>query len=115
MYETWEDFVAGEKDLDLTGFDYVKETAVIRKVGKQWCIFSESGKRLGCYSSRPAAERRLQQIEYFKHKKGGLELAGWECYCRSCGAYFYSRRRCDQARCPVCGEQDDNIEVTGEF
>lgn len=42
-------------------------TAVIRKKGSQWCIFSKSGKKLGCYPTRKQAEERLSQIERFKH------------------------------------------------
>lgn len=42
--------------------------AVIRKVGSQWCVFSKSGKNLGCFSSRKKALDRLRQIEFFKRK-----------------------------------------------
>ena len=42
----------------------------IRKVGSKYVIYSKKGKRLGSYSSRSAAEKRLGQIEYFKHKGG---------------------------------------------
>lgn len=115
MADIWEDFVAKEKTLDLAEFDLLKDTAIIRKVGGEWCVMSESGKKLGCYKSRKEAEKRLKQIEYFKHR-GDTEMAGWECYCRSCGSYFYShRKRCDQSVCPNCNEQDDIIEITGEF
>ncbi|KKM76983.1 hypothetical protein LCGC14_1374640 [marine sediment metagenome] len=41
---------------------------VVRKVGGQWCIFSEKGKRLSCHSSRKLALKRLGQIEFFKHQ-----------------------------------------------
>jgi len=47
---------------------------VIRKVGeKKWCLYSKKkGKdgerrRLGCYSSRKAAEKREKQVNYFKN------------------------------------------------
>ena len=43
---------------------------MIRKVGTRFVIFSEAGKRLGEYTSREAAERRLREIEAFKHMKG---------------------------------------------
>lgn len=111
----WRDFIADNPDMDLSNFDPLKEEAYIRKVGKQWCVFSEEGRRLGCYSSRPAAEKRLKQIEMFKHMKmkSEEEFSSQECYCHACGAYFMSRKRCDQGRCPKCGEQDDLIEVTG--
>lgn len=45
----------------------VKET--IRKQGNKYVIYSKDGdKKLGTYNSRKAAEKRLGQIEYFKHK-----------------------------------------------
>ena len=40
--------------------------ATIRKVGSEWCIFSEKGKNLGCFSSRKKALDRLAEIEFFK-------------------------------------------------
>lgn len=49
-------------------------TAVIRKDGtasKPYCIYSETGKGLGCYPSKKAAQDRLKEIEMFKHMKSG--------------------------------------------
>lgn len=41
----------------------------IRKQGDNYVIYSKDGsKKLGTYTSRKAAEKRLGQIEYFKHK-----------------------------------------------
>lgn len=41
---------------------------MIRKEGKWYVIRSKhTGKRLGRYRSRAAAEKRLQQIHYFKN------------------------------------------------
>lgn len=45
--------------------------AVIKKVGDKYVIYSKDGKKLGEYTSKKAAEKRLKQIEYFKHKQGG--------------------------------------------
>jgi len=50
---------------------------VIRKCRKEdkrsaddvWCVYSEKGKLLGRYKTKKEAEKRLRQIEYFKHKK----------------------------------------------
>jgi hypothetical protein len=43
--------------------------ARIVKRGKKHCVVSEDGsKNLGCSPSRGGAERRLEQVEYFKHK-----------------------------------------------
>lgn len=115
MYDTWEDFLIDHPDFE--DFDLDKELAYIRKVGSEYCVFSKSGKRMGCYKSRPAAEKRLKQIEMFKHMKSGDdsfdETAGSLCYCSACGREFYSTKRCDQSVCPFCGEQDDIYELTG--
>jgi hypothetical protein len=40
----------------------------IEKIGSEYVIFSEKGKRLGRYKSKDQAKKRLQQIEYFKHQ-----------------------------------------------
>jgi len=45
---------------------------MIRKTPKGWVVLSESGKKLGGpYESRERAEKRLKQVEFFKHKKKG--------------------------------------------
>ena len=44
--------------------------AVIKKEGNKYVIYSKTGKKLGEYTSKKAAEKRLRQIEYFKHQKG---------------------------------------------
>jgi len=42
---------------------------MIRKTKKGYKVLSESGKNLGGpYKSKAAAEKRLRQVEYFKHK-----------------------------------------------
>lgn len=48
----------------------IMKLAFIRKTpdGK-YIVMSEKGKKLGTYSSRAQAEKRLKQIEYFKHIK----------------------------------------------
>lgn len=49
-----------------------KTEAIIKKVGKQYCVLSEDGsKNLGCSDSLEGAKKRLQQVEYFKHKGSG--------------------------------------------
>lgn len=45
--------------------------AFIRKDGpksKPWCVYSKSGRNLGCFNSKKKAQERLRQIEFFKHK-----------------------------------------------
>lgn len=63
--------------------------AVIRKVGNEWCVKSPSNPSWngGCYGSKEKAQKRLKQIEFFKHKgsvRGRTrylahydEVAGW--------------------------------------
>lgn len=42
----------------------------IRKEGGKYVLYSKDGKkRLGEYGSREEAEKRLRQVEYFKHEK----------------------------------------------
>ncbi len=53
----------------------------IKKVGSEYVIFSEKGKRLGRYKSKDQARKRLQQIEYFKHQdKRGVLIPETESY-----------------------------------
>ena len=48
-----------------------KAIARIVKKGNQWCVVSEDGtKDLGCSKTKEGAQKRLQQVEYFKHTKG---------------------------------------------
>jgi hypothetical protein len=44
---------------------YVKKTPN----KNEWCIYSKSGKKMGCYKTKDEAVERLRQIEYFKHNK----------------------------------------------
>lgn len=40
----------------------------IKHEGSKWCVYSESGKKLGEYDTKAEAEKRLQQIEYYKNQ-----------------------------------------------
>jgi len=45
---------------------------MIKKTSRGYKVVSRTGKNLGGpYRSRETAERRLRQVEYFKHKKKG--------------------------------------------
>ena len=45
---------------------------MIKKVAGGYKVLSEKGKNLGGpYKTKREAEKRLQQVEFFKHKKGG--------------------------------------------
>jgi hypothetical protein len=44
---------------------------MIRKTKEGYKVMSEKGKNLGGpYKTKAAAEKRLRQVEYFKHNKG---------------------------------------------
>ena len=44
---------------------------MIKKVKNGYKVVSEKGKNLGGpYKSKTAAEKRLRQVEFFKHRKG---------------------------------------------
>ena len=89
----------------------MKEIAIIKKIGKKWCVISErTGKRLGCYTKKRDAVERLVQVEWWKHHSAGK----YECYCNECGYEFVSNRPCWTIRCPICGD-DDIDELTGEI
>ena len=42
---------------------------VIRKVKEGYRVLSESGRNMGTYATKEEAEKRLKQIEYFKHRR----------------------------------------------
>ncbi len=50
------------------------DTSVVRKTpGKGYCVKSEKNPDWngGCFPSKGEAEKRLNQVEYFKHKAAG--------------------------------------------
>jgi len=46
------------------------KTARIEERKGEYCVIAESGRSMGCYSTKPEAEKRLDQVEMFKHMKG---------------------------------------------
>lgn len=57
--------VAHEIIEDILGKDEILEEIV--KKGNKWQVQSEKGKNLGTYDTKEEAEKRLQQVHYFKH------------------------------------------------
>jgi hypothetical protein len=48
-----------------------RRSFMIKKVSGGYKVVSEKGKNLGGpYKTKQAAEKRLKQVEYFKHNKG---------------------------------------------
>lgn len=47
-----------------------KASGMIKKIGGRYVVVSETtGRRFGTYNTRVEAERRLRQIEFFKHMR----------------------------------------------
>ena len=42
---------------------------MIVKEGNKWVVKSHEGKNLGTYDSKEAAQKRLAQVEMFKHMR----------------------------------------------
>lgn len=42
---------------------------MIRKIKSGYRVYSKSGKNLGTFKTRKAANRRLRQVEFFKNRK----------------------------------------------
>lgn len=50
---------------------------MIKTRGGKWVVLSEkTGRSFGSYDTRAAAEKRLRQVEFFKHLKKGKPGAG---------------------------------------
>lgn len=47
---------------------WLKLVARIVKQDDKYVVLSEHGKKLGSYPTREQAQKRLKQIEYFKHR-----------------------------------------------
>jgi hypothetical protein len=43
---------------------------MIKKQGEKYVVYSESGRKFGQYATKKAAQKRLKQMEMFKHMKG---------------------------------------------
>ena len=42
---------------------------MIVKEGNLWVVLAESGRKMGSYKTRAEAEKRLRQVEMFKHMR----------------------------------------------
>jgi hypothetical protein len=43
---------------------------IVKRAGKYVVVSERTGRRFGTYDTRAEAERRLRQIEFFKHRRG---------------------------------------------
>ncbi len=46
---------------------FIKNSYIGRLSNGKWRVYSRKGRNLGTYSSKSQAEKRLQQVEMFKH------------------------------------------------
>jgi hypothetical protein len=55
----------------------LREFSMIKRIGDKYVVVSETtGRRFGTYHTRAEAERRLRQIEFFKHLSQRSRLRG---------------------------------------
>ncbi|MBI2674176.1 MAG: hypothetical protein HYX22_00335 [Candidatus Yanofskybacteria bacterium] len=47
---------------------------MIKKIGSKYVVVAESGRKMGAYGTKKEAEKRLRQIEFFKHLKSTPKL-----------------------------------------
>ena len=47
---------------------------MIKKQGLKYVVIAESGRKMGSYVTKKAAQKRLRQIEFFKHLKSSPKL-----------------------------------------
>ena len=50
---------------------FYSDVKLIRKIKEGYRVLSEKGRNMGTYKTEEEAKKRLQQIEFFKHKKKG--------------------------------------------
>lgn len=54
------------------GEGFVKEAGIklsfVRRRGNKWVVLSHKGKTLGTYNTKEEANKRLREIEFFKHQ-----------------------------------------------
>lgn len=46
----------------------IRGVEVIRKIGDKWRLYSHTGKNLGTFDSKEAAERHERAVQFFKHR-----------------------------------------------
>ena len=64
------------KHMDVEEFLTLPGNPVIEKIvkkGSKWQVQSEKGKNMGTYDTKTEAEKRLKQVEYFKHMNEDLD------------------------------------------
>ena len=47
---------------------------IVKRAGKYVVVSETTGRRFGTYDTRAEAQRRLRQIEFFKHLRAGSRI-----------------------------------------
>jgi len=64
------DFSGQRLDVPELYYFILRRSIMIKKTKSGYIVTSEKGKKLGGpYRTKQAAQKRLRQVEYFKHKK----------------------------------------------
>ena len=58
----------GSDGSDGNGGEQVQRESIVKRDGGYRLVSKKSGKNLGTYPTRPGAERREREVQYFKHK-----------------------------------------------
>ena len=45
----------------------INKNQMIKKIGSKFRVIAKSGRNMGTYNSRASAEKRLRELEMFKH------------------------------------------------
>lgn len=93
----------------------IENTAYIQKKGDKYCVRSKNNPDWsgGCYDTKAEAEKRLNQVEMFKHMKKAnifdiaVRIAALgdnvNVKCKECGHIGLKRSGTFTAKCPICG------------
>ncbi len=82
----------------------------VSKEGSEWVVHSESGKEMGRYKTKEEADKRLGQIEYFKHKHNDV---GIQDPCSICDHAFGAHKggsECAKCDCVGFENSEPNCE-----
>ena len=60
------------EESEITHFDlpHGEASETVKKVGSKYRVVSKKGRNLGTYDSKKEAQKRLRQVEFFKHNEG---------------------------------------------
>jgi hypothetical protein len=72
---------------------------MIKKAGNKYVVVAESGRRMGTYDTKAEAQKRLRQVEFFKHAKtggGSRRRSAWEFESKAAAGFAVPREPAPQ-------------------